>query len=139
MRARFLPGLLLPVLMGCSSDPYKVAPVSGVVHLNGKPLANTSVTFAPVAAAGNLEPGPSSAATTDSAGRYTLELIGKNGQGAVVGKHKVRISIREDADISNDNPVKVQQLPMKYNAQTTLEFDVPAGGTDKADFDLKVP
>ena len=35
--------------------------------------------------------------------------------------------------------MKVQQLPLKYNAQTTLEFDVPADGSDKADFDLKVP
>ena len=139
MRPSFLLVLLLPPLAGCGSDPYKVAPVSGTVTLNGKPLANTSVTFAPVAAAGTIEPGPSSAGTTDADGRFTLTLIGKDGKGAVVGKHKVRISIREEADVSDDTPVKVQQLPMKYNAQTMLEFDVPADGTDKADFDLKVP
>jgi hypothetical protein len=139
MRPSFLLVLLLPPLAGCGGDPYKVAPVSGTVTLNGKPLANTSVTFAPVAAGGAMEPGPSSAGTTDADGRYTLTLIGKDGRGAVVGKHKVRISVREEADVSDDNPVKVQQLPMKYNAQTTLEFDVPADGTDKADFALKVP
>jgi hypothetical protein len=139
MRPSFLFVLLLPPLAGCGSDPYRVAPVSGTVTLNGKPLANTSVTFAPLAVAGAMEPGPSSAGTTDADGRYTLTLIGKDGRGAVVGKHKVRISIREESDVSNDNPVKVQQLPMKYNAQTTLEFDVPADGSDKADFDLKVP
>jgi hypothetical protein len=139
MRASFLLVVLLPPLAGCGSDPYKVAPVSGTVSVNGKPLANASVTFAPVAVAGTMEPGPSSAGTTDANGRYTLALIGKSGKGAVVGKHKVRISIREDADPSNDDPVKVQQLPMKYNAQTTLEFDVPAGGTEKADFALKTP
>lgn len=139
MRASFLLVILLPPLAGCGGDPYKVAPISGTVTLNGKPLANASVTFAPVATGGTIEPGPSSAGTTDADGRFTLELIGKDGRGAVIGKHKVRISIREDADPANDDPVKVQQLPMKYNAKTTLEFDVPADGTDKADFNLKVP
>ena len=67
-----------------------MAPVSGPSRLNGKPLANASVTFAPLAAAGTMEPGPSSAATTDADGRYTLTLIGKDGRGAVVGKHKVQ-------------------------------------------------
>ena len=38
-----------------------------------------------------------------------------------------------------DAPVKLKQLPLKYNGQTTLEFEVPAGGTEAADFDLKVP
>jgi hypothetical protein len=28
-------------------------------------------------------------------------------------------------------------VPVEYNAQSKLEFDVPSGGTDKADFDLK--
>ena len=39
----------------------------------------------------------------------------------------------------DDSPEKVKQLPLKYNGQTTLEFEVPPGGTEGADFDLKVP
>jgi len=27
---------------------------------------------------------------------------------------------------------------LQFNGQTTLEFDVPAGGTDAADFNLQV-
>ena len=45
-----------------------------------------------------------------------------------------------DRDPSDDRPVlKLQQLPLRYNGETKLEFDVPVGGTDQANFDLKSP
>jgi hypothetical protein len=132
--------LMLPLacafLAGCSST---TAPVSGRITLNGKALAKASVTFAPVGTKGEMEPGPSSAAITNEDGRYTLRLIGQSGKGAMIGKHKVMIALQEEVDTSDDNPVKLKQLPLKFNGQTTLEFDVPAGGTDKADFNLTVP
>ena len=133
--------VLLPaacwLLAGCGSS--KTAPVSGRITLNGKPLAKASVTFAPVGGKDNQEPGPSSAAITDDDGRYTLRLIGQDGRGATVGKHKVRIALQEETDAGDDGPVKLKQLPLKYNGQTTLEFDVPPKGTDAADFNLTVP
>jgi len=129
--------LALPLLAGCGSG--KIAPVSGRITLNGKPLAKASVTFAPVGSKEKQEPGPSSAGMTDADGRYTLTLIGQDGRGAVIGKHKVRIALQSEADTADDRPDGLKQLPLKYNGQTTLEFDVPAGGTDAANFDLKVP
>ena len=133
--------ILLPLACalaaGCGSS--KTAPVSGRLTLNGKPLARASITFAPIGSKDKQEPGPSSAGITDADGRYTLKLIGQEGSGAMIGKHKVMIALQEAVDTSDDNPVKLKQLPLKYNGQTTLEFDVPAGGTDAADFDLKVP
>jgi len=132
--------LLLPLACclsaGCGSS--KVAPVSGRILLNGKPLAKASVTFAPIGGK-DKEPGPSSAAITDADGRYTLKLIGQDGNGAVVGKHKVMVALLEERAENDDSPIKLKQLPLKYNGQTTLEFEVPAGGTEAADFDLKVP
>lgn len=127
------------LLVGCGGESYKIAPVSGRITINGKPLAKASVTFSPVAVGGNLEPGPSSSGKTDADGRYTLTLIGKDGAGAVVGKHKVRIAMLDETDTSIDLPDKTRQLPLKYNGQTTLVIEISAGGTDKADFDLKVP
>jgi len=120
---------------GCSS---RTAPVSGRITLNGKPLAKASVTFAPIPAKGEQEPGPSSAAITDADGRYVLKLIGQSGKGALIGKHKVMVALLEETATSDDNPVKLKQLPLKYNGQTTLEFEVPAGGSSKADFNLEV-
>ena len=129
--------LACSLLAGCGSS--KIVPVSGRITLNNKPLARASVTFAPVGSKDKQEPGPSSAAITDADGRYTLRLIGQSGNGAMVGKHKVMVALQEEVDASDDTPIKLKQLPLKYNGQTTLEFDVPAGGTDGANFDLKVP
>jgi hypothetical protein len=139
LRRAFL--LLLPLACclstGCGSSKY--APVSGRILVNGKPLAKASVTFAPIGGKGNTEPGPSSAAITDEDGRYTLKLIGPEGNGAVIGKHKVSVALLDERSTADDSPVKIKQLPPKYHGQTILEFDVPAGGTEAADFDLKVP
>jgi hypothetical protein len=49
------------------------------------------------------------------------------------------VALQDEVATSDDSPVKLKQLPLKYNGQTTLEYVVPAGGTDNADFDLKVP
>lgn len=137
MRWIVLLALLLPLVGGCGSS--KTAPVSGRVTLNGKPLANASITFAPIGSKGNQEPGPSSAGKTDADGRYTLELIGQDGRGAMIGRHKVMIALMSEADPSDDRPDKLKQLPPQFNGKTKLEYDVPAGGTDAANFDLKVP
>jgi hypothetical protein len=136
MRLLSLPPLLL-LLAGCGG-PYKAAPVSGRVTVNGKPLANAAVLFQPVATAGNNEPGPGSAGTTDADGRYTLSLVGKGSKGAVVGKHKVQITMMaQETDPSDDRPQRVKRLPAGYSGRNTkLEYDVPAGGTDAANFDL---
>jgi hypothetical protein len=140
MRRFVILPLALLLIVGCSSEPYKIAPVSGRVTLNGKPLAKASVTFSPVASKGNDEPGPGSAGRTDADGRYTLKIVGKETKGAVIGKHKVRIALMgEDVDPSDDRPRREKQLPPKYNAETKLDCVVPAGGTDAADFPLTVP
>src|SRR5215470_13236777 len=89
---------LLPLLaalavgaVGCGND--QVAPVSGRVTLDGQPLANAAVTFQPVRTEGKGNPGPGSGGFTDADGRYTLKVTGTEARGAVVGKHKVTISL----------------------------------------------
>jgi len=127
---------------GCSSDPYKSASVSGRVTLNGQPLADAEVMFQPVALEGSINPGPGSYGITDAEGRYTLKLIGKETKGAVVGKHKVRIGHHEPPgdpfdDTPKKRPKRAIQIPAKYQQpEAALEFDVPAGGTTSADFQL---
>jgi hypothetical protein len=123
---------------GCGSESYKTARVSGRVTLNDQPLANAAVMFQPVGAGAN--PGPGSAGVTDADGRYTLLIIGKKTKGAVVGKHKVRITMYQQDDPADDRPRPTKRLPARYNGKNTeLEFDVPAGGSDSADFRLTTP
>src|SRR5437870_614360 len=75
-------------IAGCNSAPG-VAPVSGKVTLDGKPLANAHVSFQPVASGGKEPSGGGSYADTDADGNYSLLLVEGDKSGAVVAKHRV--------------------------------------------------
>jgi hypothetical protein len=133
--------LLLPIV-GCGGESYKVAPVSGRVTLDGKPLAKAHVHFAPIGSRDQVAPGPTSQGQTDADGRYTLTLDSNRSPGAVVGKHKVYI-ITVDTQVTAADlpdagvrPSRREILPDRYNQETKLTCEVPAGGTDSANFDL---
>src|SRR4051794_9588941 len=102
LRMSVLPPLLLLLAVGCSKGPA-LAPVSGRVMMDGKPLPNATVTFRPLAKDGSsvLE----SVGTTDSDGRYTLKALvsgaAESPAGAMAGKHKVMIT-QFDRDASTE-------------------------------------
>jgi hypothetical protein len=134
---------LFALLVGCNQEPYRVAPVSGHVTLDGKPVAQVAVMFQPVAPEGNVNPGPGSFGITDEEGRYSLKLVGKETPGGVVGKHKVRFDPYSDepSDPTSDRPFRpkkaMPKIPAKYNhVEALFEFDVPPKGTAAADFQL---
>jgi hypothetical protein len=128
---RSLAWLLLPLLLlGCGQSGPKVASVSGLVTLNKKPLANADITFTPTEPGPNKSPGLESSARTDEQGRYSLKVIQDKRDGAVVGAHKVRISLIERG------ASLVNRLPEAYNKNTKLTFTVPAEGSKEANFDL---
>jgi hypothetical protein len=138
MRSRWVAGFVLLLAAGCGGG---VAPVSGRVTLEGRPLANARVTFQPVAREKDTDPGPGSTALTDADGRFTLRVVGRNANGAVVGRHRVRIvayaggAVPTVTDDSNPR-LPPQVVPARYNSATELFLDVPAGGTSTADFNL---
>jgi hypothetical protein len=126
-------GVVLAV--GCAgSESGKYAPVSGQVILNGSPLADATVSFQPDSTIGR-----GSSGKTDAQGKYSLMVLGTGEKGALVGKHKVVITAPEGPppDPQDDNPKPRQdRVPRQYNADSTLTFDVPAGGTNEANFSL---
>ncbi len=129
--------VLTAVCLGCGSRS-SVVPVSGVVNLDGKPLANAYVAFQPVATAGEKPPGPGSYGTTDANGAYSLRLMDNDASGAVVGNHRVEINLKvesDDRDPKSRPPAKT--LPPRYNKQSELQFKVESGGSTAANFDLK--
>jgi opacity protein-like surface antigen len=121
---------------GCGSSASSIAPVSGVITLDGKPLANAHVAFQPEATSGARTAGAGSYGTTDASGKYELKTFDTDRAGAVVGSHRVEINLKVVAD---DGPQirRPKMLPPKYNLQSELKFKVEPGGTDKADFELK--
>ena len=142
-RAAGLGGLVLAVA-GCSGGPT-LAPVSGVVTLDGAPYGKAVVSFQPIASSGNAEPGRGSSAYTDENGRFVLRYDG-TADGAVVGKHLVRIMTKGSemttAGADGGSPDgagskrEVDPIPVEWSALSKKEFEVPVGGTDKANFDI---
>jgi hypothetical protein len=129
--------------LGCSAPPYRLAPVSGKVTLDGHPLAEAYVSFQPRGDKGEDVPGPASAGKTDQEGRFVLAPVKvqpASGQatGAVVGKHRVFIRKGEStvAGAGDQSGQYKESLPARYNAASTLEFTVTADGTDQANFEL---
>ncbi len=129
-------GVALCSASGCS-ERFPSARVSGTVTLDGAPLEGASITFQPIAdlSSPNGElAGPGSYAFTDKDGRYSLRLIDTDKAGAVIGKHRVVITTSKDTDQLDDSGVLLgERVPQPFRDGST-EFDVPRGGTDKADF-----
>jgi hypothetical protein len=126
--------LILPagLTVGCVDTTPNVAPVSGMVTLDGKPLANAVVTFQPLATNGS-DPGPSSEAVTDAHGIYVLK-VPKTGQvGAVIGRHRVEVQTSAAKVMSGKDG---RGSPARVNDKQGRTFEVPPGGTSDADIDL---
>lgn len=114
-------------LLGCGGSGNPVAPVQGVVTLDGKPVTDMVVTFTPVkrktASVGDEnEPGKSATGNTDSEGKFTLSTYERN-DGALVGEHMVSVFG------SGPDPTPPGNLPKDY----TLE--VKSGSND---FEIKL-
>lgn len=93
--SRLLWGLAISVcLAGCSrSDLPELAPVTGLVTLNGEPLSNAIVTFTPTAARPSV-------GETDESGRFELMYLPEV-DGALLGEHKVTVRLIQDEEADN--------------------------------------
>lgn len=136
---RYLPLLLLAGMIsfsGCGDGRFVYAPVSGMVTLDGKPLALAKVIFIPQPDGINDGlTGKMSYCVTDDTGHFDLKTI--NGDpGAKVGTNSVAI-LGELRDENEPMIIKrPEYLPARYYEGKTLTFDVPRGGTTEANFDL---
>lgn len=116
---------------GCRSRPSDqpdLGTVTGVVTMDGAPLAGVLISFAP-------EAGRASQAVTDSEGRYELIYIGKT-MGAKVGNHTVHITTPVEDESDPDARKVKETIPAKYNKNTTLTAEVKAG-KNTVDFKLE--
>jgi hypothetical protein len=135
-------GLFGLLLVGCGGA--KIVPVSGVVTLDGKPYKNGIVSFQPIGSMSNPNVGRGSSGVTDENGKFTLIYDGDR-PGALVGKHRVRIFTKlggADTEGEPNRPAAkgeamFEPIPAEWHEQSEKEFDVPAGGTRKANFDIE--
>lgn len=132
MRRRSVAHAVIAVVLftftGCGGDGPDLAPVSGTVTMDGKPMDNVSVTFEPAGGGG-------SRGITGPDGRYQLSHLLQDSPGAAVGKHRVTIVTHQAQPVADDAKYS-EKIPAKYNTESTLSFDVPESGTDAANFEL---
>jgi hypothetical protein len=129
--------LVVAILSGCGGQSYPIAPVSGVVTLDGQPLAGARIGFEPRRSGESINAGPGSYAVTDAQGHFRLlTLYGRNG--AVIGEHEVWIRTFQAPATRGDEIMTAidEKVPARYNDQTTLTFTVPPEGTEGANFEL---
>jgi hypothetical protein len=114
-------------LAGCGGPEHPdVGRVSGVVTLDGQPLAEATVMFQPTQ-------GRASIATTDSAGKYSLTYL-DGVPGAILGAHTVIIRTEIPGE-DGQPPIAKEKLPKRYHDQTELTADVKPG-SNTFDFPL---
>jgi hypothetical protein len=116
------------LVAGCGGPEHpKVGRVSGVVTLDGQPLAEATVMFQPTE-------GRASIATTDSSGKYSLIYL-DGVPGAKLGAHQVIIRTEIPGE-DGQPPIAKEKLPKKYHENTELTAEVKPGA-NTFDFDLK--
>lgn len=115
-----------PFLQGCSGNP-NLSEVQGRVTLDGQPLANAFVVYAPT------KGGTTSYGKTDESGQYRM-MFKDNEPGAWIGENIVRISTG-DVGAGGGSGTK-ERVPQVYNLQSTLKANV-VSGKNTFDFDLK--
>ena len=133
--------LLLPmVLLGCGESgsgakDWKLAPISGVVKLQGKPMENPVVTFIP-------DEGPTAVGIGNESGEFSMRTNGS--KGVVVGKCKVTVTSAGGVAAippSDGNEMKLVakgKLNNKYASPDTTDLivEVPEAGNEKMTLDL---
>jgi hypothetical protein len=152
MHIRAVIALVTLTFAGCG-ERLPVVPVSGTITLDGQPLAGASIITQPVAT-DSPNPGPGSTGATEEQGHFVLEVVQPAMKGAIIGKHRVMISPanrqrsgsrKRSADgtheYSIDDPNSnraetASNWPARFT-DGSLTMEVPPGGTDKLNFDLK--
>ena len=124
-----LVGLLGLAIFGCQ-DPNMpdLGRVSGRVTLDGEPVANARLIFTPV----GKQP---CVGKTDEDGNYEM-MFDTGVRGAVVGINRVAISTMwEEHNDKGERIMIPETIPEKYNAKSTLEFEV-TGSRQTKNWDL---
>lgn len=138
----------LPCWAGCGSGD--AVAVSGIVTLDGQPLPGVQVLFDKPDVPPNENKGYTG--RTDAAGRYSLRPSTGEGNGLPPGKYRVSLSTavydpanpppapskdsRSSAFFPESAPPPPERIPPAYRGGQ-LTFEVPADGTEEANFDLK--
>ena len=113
----------------CGTPPLQE--VTGRITLDGKPLADATVTYI-----SDDERREFFLARTDAEGRYRLQPDGSR-SGALAGRYVVRVTTFRQADDRVDPPIPgvAERVPERYNLASELRAEV-GPGVNQRSFDL---
>lgn len=123
------------LLVGCGQSGPRLVPVTGVVTLDGNPVADAGVLFKP---AGNLPP---ASATTDAQGKFSLQTLDR--PGAVLGQHRVSVIKQETTGVGEFGAVGPGGVHVKWIVPKKYSVPETSGLTatvteENRDFPLKL-
>ena len=120
--------MLLLFFGACSKSSLTLAPISGTVTYNGKPLTHGKVILVPQ----KETKGPMGSGDIGPDGKYTIKTAKR--VGAIVGNHKVTVMCRRKPTEAEKAALQITPLliPKQYASTDTtpLELTVPEGGRD---------
>lgn len=130
------------LVVGCGGGTTEpLAPASGVVTLDGKPIGGVSILLVPK---DGTSSGRISYGLTDAEGRFELR-VSPDQSGAIIGAHWVQLEKLTQQDGSpippGSSPEEVaamNQLPQAYSdaGSTPISAEIPESGTSDLAFDL---
>lgn len=132
--------LMATLFIGCSKGDFPTAKVEGIVVCEGKPVASAAVYFEPLEAADRkMTVGKQGFAFTDDNGKFKISTYfpGQN-DGAVVGKHRVRVG-RGDAkcNCSMNDEKDIMQVEVKEGQVNSFELVLEPASAEKLDQDRR--
>ena len=125
---------MLIAATGCSKAPYDMAAVEGTVTLDGQPLSEGKVLFAPVASGETAKAGKPGFGPLNADGTFVVSTYGKE-DGAVVGSHWVTVIQTILPDNSNATPDTAESVKFK-RYKFPQQQTVAAGAENKIDIAL---
>lgn len=111
---------------GCGDNAFPVAPVTGRVVCEGGPAAKVVVYFVPLEQGTSAIVGKTAVGVTDEEGAFTLSTYDE-GDGAVVGKHAVRVEGGGQGFACAANPDVDVMSEVEVTAEGPNHFDVVLG------------
>jgi hypothetical protein len=133
---------LLSTSTGCNSSDYELAPVTGTISVDGRPLGVGKVMFAPVARSDAIEPGKPAIGRLQPDGTFELSTY-QPGDGAVVGPHWVTVygPSKDGPDFPPGMPrferITVRDGTRQVAADTENRFDIDIRAEDIRKFARK--
>ena len=130
------PVAVLVLLTGCSDAPYEIVPIHGKVTYKGGaliPAETIYVRFFPQveSLSAKVHPRPGSAELDTEDGTFALASTAKYGDGLIVGKHKVTVTV------GDESPTGAGSIPAVYADPATTPLEIEVTGRNQ-EFVLKI-